>query len=144
MVLKLAIICHDPTTLFPPLPLLCLWYLDSTTTSHVMPNKGIITSKTPYLGSNKVHVRDGRSLYIQSIRSLYIQTYSQSLSFKHILYVPKLKLTCCLWVTCVRIIIVMCSLIILLFLKSAKPQMRSFYRALVIVIFMLLVSKLVE
>lgn len=64
-----------------------LWYRDSAATSHMTPDEGMLSAKTPYSGSVQVEDGNGHFLPIAHIGNLSIQTHSRPLKLNLVLHV---------------------------------------------------------
>jgi hypothetical protein len=63
------------------------WYLNSGASTHVAPDLNAFTSYTPYNGTDKLCVGDGKGLNISNIRSGSLFTTSTHLHLHNILHV---------------------------------------------------------
>ena len=59
--------------------------------AHLTPEKGILSSLTPYASSDMVEVGNGSTLPVANIGSLRINTHAKPLTLKSVLHVPQLK-----------------------------------------------------
>jgi gag-polypeptide of LTR copia-type len=67
------------------------WYLDSGASSHVTPDLNAFSSYSPYTGSEKLCVGDGKGLDISHIESGTLITNSIPLKLLNILHVPTIS-----------------------------------------------------
>jgi hypothetical protein len=83
----------SPQALFvqPGQPVPESWYLDSGASAHVSPDLNAFTSYTPYTGTDKLCVGNGKGLDISHIGSGILLTPSVTLKLQNILHVPDIS-----------------------------------------------------
>ena len=68
-----------------------LWYPNLAANAHITPEEGVLSSKAPYTGSDKVEVGNGSFLHAANIGLLTLKTHPKPLSLNYALHVPQLK-----------------------------------------------------
>jgi hypothetical protein len=63
------------------------WYLDSRASHHLTQNMGNLTSSTPYTGTNKVIIGNGKHLSISNTGSQRLVSNSHSFQLKKVFHV---------------------------------------------------------
>ena len=64
------------------------WYLDSRASHHLTQNAGNLTNSTPYTGTNKVTVGNGKHLSIFNTGSHRLVSNSRSFQLRKLFYIP--------------------------------------------------------
>ncbi|RVW27268.1 Retrovirus-related Pol polyprotein from transposon TNT 1-94 [Vitis vinifera] len=64
------------------------WYLDSGASHHLTQNLGNLTSTSPYTGTDKVTIGNGKHLSISNIGSKQLHSHTHSFRLKKVFHVP--------------------------------------------------------
>ena len=64
------------------------WYLDSRASHHLTQNAGNLINSTPYTGTDKVTVGNGKHLSISNIGSHRLVSNSRSFQLRKVFHVP--------------------------------------------------------
>ncbi|KAL4376354.1 hypothetical protein GQ457_02G039060 [Hibiscus cannabinus] len=75
-----SIVCEDAS-----------WFPDSSATTHLTPDAGMIRKSTPYVGTGKISVANGESVSISRVGNGVLSSNSRSLVLTNLLHVPSIK-----------------------------------------------------
>ena len=64
------------------------WYLDSGASHHLTQNLGNLTSTSPYTGTDRVTIGNGKHLSISNIGSKQLHSHTHSFRLKKVFHVP--------------------------------------------------------
>jgi len=67
------------------------WFLDTGANQHVTPDLASMTSSEPYLGSDQLHVGDGKGLVISYIAQSKLYTPKHTFILSNVVHIPHIK-----------------------------------------------------